>query len=130
MEVKCHKCEHPNTVDFTEKKGAYFWNCDRCGEECGMTVSWPIEDLLTQEQLSEYEVKINTKCSLKVLYSELGDISKFKKFFPLLSTKSNLEISNELKRDGGIIIDNLSVFEAEGKIEELKSLGLLAEIIV
>jgi ribosomal protein L37AE/L43A len=128
--VECHKCEFSNVVDMSEKQGAYFWTCSNCGAECGMTVSYPMEDFMSPAEREEHERKRDTLCSIQIVYSGIKDVVKFKELRSEFKDLGNSKLIEILKESGGLKIKNISLLKAEREKLLAESLGLTVEINV
>lgn len=126
--IKCHNCEYENSVDMSEKRGAYFWTCENCGIECIMTASYSIEDSMNRGKLREYTYKKNTFCNLYIKYTGIKDIPKLKKYKRELENISNIELVKQLQSNNGLTVRNISLLIAEHEKENIENLGLTAKI--
>lgn len=124
----CPKCGHKYEYPETKPMGFTFWSCPACDAEDGVHVSAPIEAMFSKEELAEIELKRNTYCSIKIVYSDIGDIPKFKKYKPELLELGNRELISQLSSNGGLVVDNISLIEAENIKREAEALNLAVEI--
>jgi rubredoxin len=125
---ECPKCGHKYDYPEANPAGFTFWNCPTCGAEDGVHVSPAIEVMFSEEQLAEMEKKKATYCTLKVHYSGVSDVPKFKKYMPELRTVGNREVIEKLSTKGGIVKENISVLDAEHIKAQAESYGLKVEI--
>ena len=127
-QYNCPKCNHIYDYPETNPAGCTFWNCPACGAEDGVHVSPAIEAMSSDEELAEIELKKNTFCSVKVVYENVSDIPKFKKYKPELGSIGNKKLIAKLSSHGGFVLDKVSLLEAENVKREAETFDLTVEI--
>ncbi len=128
QEVECHKCGYLHRVDCCAKQSSYEWACSNCGSECGMTVSRPMEEYLSAEEVGEIRRKSETFGRLHILYSGPGDLPKFKKYNTEFASIGNAELIKTLRENNGITI-KLSLLEAEHEKIRAEKVGLATDLM-
>ena len=84
--------------------------------------------MLSEEEREEIRTKQNTRCSLHVMYAGIPDLAKFKKFDPSLGNIGNTDLAHKLSSIGGIVKNDISLFEAENVKRKAESYGLTVKI--
>jgi rubredoxin len=125
---ECPKCGWKYQYPDTNSAGFTFWDCPSCGAEDGIHVSPAIDDMFSEEQLTEIKKKQKTYCNLRIVYTSVSDLPKFKKYMPELSSFGNQELIAKLRSDGGIVKSNISKWDADHIKALAESFGLEVEI--